>query len=452
MEQVDVLVISSRDNFWKEAESILQGYYPYKLNFIKDADTLLTPTEDYKPVLALVDGNGGTNKASEWVQSVKMSYADCPLIVLYGPDDNLDFAVVKKNGADFIMHINHDREFVSDMVLRLAPVEMRGTDIPLSSLLPIDSHDIDIEEEINFDVFIHLPSNHKTFRVRKGGGKIDDRLLEKSDLTHQRLYIKKTQIRAFFEYARTVLSMRNVANPVALTEKIYRSKQLIYEIIAEFLNAESADFQSGKAIFERCRMIIAELDLTKEKTHEERITEIFRFTGHFRSVYQDAINLAVFASNFVALLEMKPAMIESAALAGLLHNVGLAQMPVSSYGKTVSQMSKDDLKEYHRYPDRSVIMIKTKKVPLPLEVSSSIEQHQERLDGSGFPRNLPADKIEDLSKVLRIAMRFLELTSFDGVIPGMTPKGALEKIRTDSLAGSPDADLVMATKLFKKLS
>jgi HD-GYP domain-containing protein (c-di-GMP phosphodiesterase class II) len=448
---VDVLITSTRDSFWAEAQTILKGYYPYKLHFVKSADEVMNAEAGFAPLLALVDAGGGTAHASEWVQSVKMTYSDCPLIVLYGPEDHLDFTVVKKNGADYIMHLNYDREFVSDMILKLAPVELRGTDIPLSAMLPIDLKDLDIGEEINFDVLIHLPSNHKTFRIRKAGGTVDDRLLEKSDETHQRLYIKKTHIRPFFEYARTVLSQRNVANPVPLTEKIYRSKQLIYEIISEFLNSATADFQSGKAIFERCRLIIGELDLTREKTAAERSEEIFRFTGHYRSTYQDAINLAVYASNFAGLLDFKPAQVESAALAGILHNVGLSQMPVSSYGKAVSEFSAEDMAEYRRYPDRSVILIKAKKVPLPQEVSTAIDQHQELGDGTGFPKQLPADKIENLAKVLRLAMRFMELTSFDGVTPGMTPKAALLRIKEEALAGKPYADLTLAAQLHKKL-
>ncbi|MBS1970314.1 MAG: hypothetical protein JSU04_08395 [Bdellovibrionales bacterium] len=447
---VDVLITSQRESFWQDVQVILRGYYPYKLHFMKDTDSILSPTENLKPLLALVDGQGGTLTTSEWVQSVKMTYPDCPLIVLYGPGDQLDFSLVKKNGANFIMHTSYDREFVSDMILTLAPVEMRGTNIPVSSLLPIEMTDINTEEDINFDVYIHLPSNGKSFRVRKGGGKIDDRLLEKSDTTHQRLYIKKTQIKPFFEYARTILTMRDMANPVPQTERIYKSKKLIHEIISEFLNSEAADFQAGKAIFERCRMILNELEITTAKTPEERIKEIYKFTGHPRSTYQDALSMAVFAAGFASLLGMDAARTESAALAGLLHNVGLAQMPLSAIGKAPKDLSPEEASEYKLYPDRSVILIKSKKVPLPQEVSTGIVQHQENADGSGFPHALPNDKIEPMGKVLRLAMRLLELTALDGDKLGMTPKAAIAAIRDESLNGKSYVDLVTITQVFKK--
>lgn len=447
---MDVLITSQRENFWQDVQVILKGYYPYKLHFMKDADSILSPSENLTPLLALVDGHGGTSQASEWVQSVKMTYPDCPLIVLYGPEDQLDFSLVKKNGANHIMHVSYDREFVSDMVLTLAPIDMRGTAIPISALLPIDNADISTEEDINFDVYIHLPSNGRSFKVRKGGGQIDERLLDKAGTTHQRLYIKKTQIKAFFEYARTVLTMRDVANPIPQTERIYKSKKLIHEIISEFLNNEASDFQAGKAIFERCRQILIELDLTKEKTHEQRLEEIFRFTGHPRSTYQDALSMAVFASNFAAFLGLDAAKTESAALAGLLHNVGLAQMPVSSIGKLPKDLTPEELADYKRYPDRSVILIKSKKVPLPQDVSTGIVQHQENADATGFPHQLPNDKIDVAGKIQRLAMRFLELTSLDGEQLGMTPKAAISHIRDESLNGKAIVDLVTVTQILKK--
>lgn len=449
--RLDVIIASQRDDFWNDVQAILQGYYPYEFHFMRDTDAILNPTASLTPLLALVDGHGGTLNASEWAQSIKMSYPECPLIVLYGPEDLLDFELLKKNGANHIMHTSYDREFVSDMVLSLAPVDLRGNDIPVSALLPIDINDINPEEEINFDVFIHLPSNHKSFRVRKDGGKIDPRLLEKSSETHQHLYIKKTQLKEFFEYARTVLTQKNLPDPTPQTERVYKSKQLIHEIISEFLNSDASDFQTGKVIFERCRMILTELHLNKEKDTQTRIAEIYKFAGHPRSTYQDALSMAVFASNFSAFMGWDADKIESAALAGLLHNVGLAKMPSGSVGKSFKELSPEQLLDYKIYPDRSVILIKSKKVPLPPEAAAAIVQHQENADGSGFPHGLDSSRLDPLGKILRLSMRFLELTALDGEQLGKTPKAALKHIREESLAGKAVVDLITLNQVLKKL-
>jgi len=446
---IDVLVTSQQNKFWQDVQGLLKGYYPYKQHFIGSADEILTPKVNLSPRLAIVDGQGGTPNTCEWVQSIKMTYPECQVIVLYSSEQALDFALVKKNGANYIMHAGYDREFISDMILKLAPVDLKGIDLPTSALLPIDLSDVNPEEPISFDLYVHLPANEKSFRVRKDGGKIDDRLFEKSGETHQRLYIKKTQMRAFFDYARAALVRKNASNQVPFTEKVYNSKQLIYEIITEFLNSETAGFQAGKLIYERCRQILGELDLLKEKTIPARVNEIYRFTGHTRSTYQDAINMAVFASNFAALLGYDAAKIENAALAGLLHNVGMAKMPSSAIGKCVHQFTPEEKAEYKMYPDRSVILIKSKKVPLPQEAADAIVQHQENVDGSGFPHGLIADKIYALGKVLRLSSRFLELTSLNGDEPGMNPKAALKLIKDESVSGKACVDLITASQILK---
>lgn len=446
---VDVVIASQRADFFTEVQTLLKGYYLYNLHNVNDASAIMDGPEDFKPVLALIDCHGGTMAASEWIQGIKMTYSDCPVIALYGVQDILDFALLKKNGADYIMHLNYDREFVSDMVLRLAPVDLRGTSIPVSALLPIDLNDLESEEQIDFDVYIYLPTNGKSFRVRKSGGKFDDYLLAKAAETNQRLYIKKTQIRSYFAYARNILSVRMDGSKGAITEKIYRTKELIHEIISEFLNHESSDFKSGKEIFDRCRQILTELELNEEKTPEQRITEIHRFTGYNRSIYQDAINLAVFTSNFAALLGMTPEKRESATLGALLHNVGLAQMPSSSFGKSPAELTPEERREYELYPERSIVMIKSKKVPLPQDTSTAITQHQENADGTGFPHRIDSSKIDPLGKILRLSMRFLELTSISNDEPGMSAKAALQKIQDDTLSGNGAVDLVTATQIFK---
>ncbi|WP_413287569.1 HD-GYP domain-containing protein [Bdellovibrio sp. HCB337] len=447
----DVLITSLRDKFWEDVQNILKGYSSYQLHHIKNVEEVMNPQQLMAPILALVDGHGGTLATSEWVQSVKMTYPDCPLIVLYGPEDALDFSILKKNGANYIMHTNYDREFVTDMVLQLAPVDLFGNDLPASALFAIDLRDVNPEEAINFDIYVHLPSNEKSFKVRKEGGTIDSRLFDKSNSTHQRLYIKKTQMKEFFEYARTIHSMKDVPDSSPMTEKVFKSKKLIHEIISEFLDAEMSDFQKGKVIYDRCREILTELEIIKEKNADERVREIYRFVGHSRSTYQDAIGLAVFASNFAALLGMSAEQIENAALAGLLHNVGLAQMPASANGKTPQNLSPEETDEYKLYPDRSVILIKSKKVPLPAEASNAIVQHQENADGSGFPHGLETARMDPLGKVMRLAMRFLELTALDGEQLGMTPKAAITSIRTDAISGKAYVDLVTVTQVFKKL-
>lgn len=449
---VDVLIGSPRSSFWDVINIILDGFYPYKLRHFLNVDHVLENTDtSFNPILALIDGQDGTNTTNEWVQSTKMNFPDCHIIVLHSSLSTLDFDVVKKNGADEIMHINFDREFISDMVLQLAPIEMEGDSIPITSLMPVDLRDMEPEMNINFDVYVHLPANQRSVLMRKAGDNVDEKHLEKFKVLRQQMYIKKTQMKEFFEYARTVLSLRNIPLPVSMTEKFHRSKKAIYEIMSQFLNGSTTDYQQGKLIHEKCKNIITDFDLTKDLPANEIFDEIFRFSGNTRTLYHDCICMSAYGAYFAQLLGWNMEKRESAALAGLLHNIGLSQMPVSVGNKPLKDYTPDELNEYHLYPERSVNMVKGKKVPLSPEISEGIGQHRETVDGQGFPKKLTGDNLSEMGKLLGIAYQFHQMTALQNKQQGMTPLQAITTIRDDALNGRGSVDLLMSTQIFKKL-
>lgn len=451
---VDVLIGSPRDEFWRTVEAILKDYYPYRLKWVKSAEELaeITSSAEFSPLLALIDGFEGTDKTNEWTQTAKMNFDRCPIIILHAGQHPMDFEKLKKNGATEIMHINYDREFISDMILALAPVDMEGS-IPKSALLAVDTRDFMEDSDLNFDLYVHLPSNNKTLKYRKEGAKVEKKDLEKFQTSEQHMYVKKTQTKAFFEYARTMASMKDVDAPVSITEKLNKSKKNIYDIMNRFMNGQATDYESGRAIYERCKEIIEEFDFTKDfATGKDLFNEICRFTGATRSCYNDAINMAAFAAYFAQGLGWDKAKREAAALAGLLHNVGIAQLPSSAINKTPESMTDDELAEFKLYPERSVIMVKGKKVPLPPEVSQGIAQHRERSDGRGFPHGIKNDRMDEMGKLLIIAWQFLDMTGLkDERAEGFKPGAALQFLKEDAIKGNEAADLVMISTLAKKL-
>lgn len=448
---VDVLIGSPRASFWETVTVILKGYYPYQLKHFRSVDEALEYSEQgFSPVLALIDGQDGSTKTNEWVQSIKMNYPDCKVIVLHSAAAPLDFNIAKKNGADELMHINFDREFISDIILQLAPIEMEGDHIPITSLMPVDLRDMEPEMNINFDIYVHLPANQRSVVLRRAGDSVDEKHIEKFRNLRQQMYIKKTQMKAFFEYARTVMSLRNVPLPVSMTEKFHRSKKAIYEIMAQFLNGAVTDYQEGKNILDKCKNIVLEFELTKDLDSQEIFNEIFRFTGNNRTLYHDCICLSAYAAYFAQLLGWNAEKRESAAIAGLLHNIGLSQLPASIGDKDLKDYTDEEMSEYKLYPDRSVIMVKAKKVPLSPEISEAIGQHRETINGTGFPKKLKSDSLSEMGKLMAIAYRFLEMTSLKESRQAMTPTQAISTLRDEALSGEGGVDLLLTTQIFKK--
>lgn len=449
---VDVLIGSPRDSFWETIKVVLKGYYPYQMRHFRTVDEILdlNPAETFHPILAIIDGQDGTIATNEWVQSTKMNFSDCPVIVLHSSAAPLDFEAVKKNGASEIMHINFDREFLSDMVLQMAPINMEGDQIPITALMPVDLRDMDADTNINFDVYVHLPANQRSVLMRKSGDIVDQKHLDKFKSLRQQMYIKKTEMKFFFEYARTVMSQRNLPFPISMTEKFHRSKKIIYQIMAQFLNSSATDYSEGKEILDKCRSIVSDFDLTKDLSSQEIFDEIFRFSGNIRTLYHDCICLSAYAAFFAQLLGWSAEKRESTAIAGLLHNIGLAQLPASIGDKTLDTYTPEELKEYRFYPERSVVMVKSKKVPLPPEIADAIGQHRENNRGTGFPKGISGSDISEMGKLLGFAYRFHEMTALKDNQKAKTATQAIADLRDEALQGNGEVDLILTTSIFKK--
>jgi HD-GYP domain-containing protein (c-di-GMP phosphodiesterase class II) len=377
-----------------------------------------------------------------------MNHDKVPLIVFHTTKTPLNFANIRKNGADQLIHFNFDREFIIELLLEVVPYEFPQGCIPLAALNSIDCSDLNAELEINFDVYVHLPFNKKTILYRKKGDKLEDQKIKKIENKDQHLYFKKTEKKQFLEYARTCMTFSTKENPIAETERALKSKKLIFEIMSEFFNQEVSDFEAGKAIFDRCREIVKEYDLLKTYSPKEAFEKVVKFTGQERTFYNEAINMAVYASMFGHILALPADQIEALALAGLLHNIGLSYLDNFELHKEISTLPKDQQELYYTYPDKSVLMIKGKKVPLPPLVADCIIEHRENMDGTGFPEKM-SNRIRPLARVLRIAYEFQVMTALTKDQEKHTASSALIFLKENVMASKIPLDLNTVLSLAK---
>lgn len=98
---------------------------------------------------------------------------------------------------------------------------------------------------------------------------------------------------------------------------------------------------------------------------------------------------------------------EGIRIAALLHALGLISMPFDLLNHRFD-LSDAALKIFHTYPERGYDILKNIEFPWP--VATVVLQHQERLDGSGFPGGLSGDEIIPEARIVglacHVAMRF----------------------------------------------
>lgn len=452
---VQVFLGSTRSGFAELVERLFKDYPSYSMHYFKDIDTALDFNDnhpDFTAGLAIIDGQDGTNLSSDWCQSVRMLHPQCPIILLYSSQVPVDFATVTKNGADVILNIVYDAEFIVDTALALAPAEINNSQLRRVHLTPIDNRDLTSEMDINFDVFVHLPTNKKTILLRREGDSVDDQCLANFEKHKKSLYIKKTDLKKFYEYTRTktTLEDRGDEHSGSPTEYYANLKGQLRNLNQTILNPREMDFAQGKQLFEQYNEFIKNSGFLTPKSNLQILEDVQRLSGRNLSFYDNSLTLAHLAGLFSQLLGWSPEKVHNLSLAGLFHNIGLANLPSSITGKDLADYTLEESNAYFMYPEYSITLVKTKKIPLPTDTTTAILEHREYLDGSGFPHKTEKAFLSESGRLLALAYRFMELVSQSDNSLSASPQRAIDLIQKEALSGQGRFDLVMSTTLANK--
>jgi HD-GYP domain-containing protein (c-di-GMP phosphodiesterase class II) len=137
------------------------------------------------------------------------------------------------------------------------------------------------------------------------------------------------------------------------------------------------------------------------------------------------INTVVLALLLGHALDMGAAELADLGLAALLHNMGKLELPERLRFPDPG-FAPDELHVYQSYVAHSLAL--AERMGLPARALQGITQHQELLDGSGFPLSLTGDKLSQQGKVLALVNRFDLLCNPGPNTPALTPHEALSLI------------------------
>ncbi|MGC8943928.1 MAG: HD-GYP domain-containing protein [Caldisericia bacterium] len=96
---------------------------------------------------------------------------------------------------------------------------------------------------------------------------------------------------------------------------------------------------------------------------------------------------------------MKRHIINCVKFAGLLHDIGKIELPLEILNKPGKLTSNEyEIVKLHPYYGYEIL----KNIRFPWPIAKVVYQHQERIDGSGYPRGLKGDEILLEAKILSV--------------------------------------------------
>ena len=117
--------------------------------------------------------------------------------------------------------------------------------------------------------------------------------------------------------------------------------------------------------------------------------------------------------------------IEGTRIASLVHDIGKVNLPTEIVSKP-SKLVEVEFNLIKNYPKTGYDILK--KVDFPWPIAEIVFQHQEKIDGSGYPRGLKGDEICIEAKILGVANVVEAMSSYKSYRPALSIDDALAEI------------------------
>ncbi len=118
--------------------------------------------------------------------------------------------------------------------------------------------------------------------------------------------------------------------------------------------------------------------------------------------------------------------VREAGMAGLLHDMGKAQIPLPVLNKP-DTLSEEEWQLMRSHPERGRGMLQ--ETPgVTVGVLDAVLHHHEKMDGSGYPHRLPGEQIARLARMTAICDVYDAVTSDRAYKPGWEPTVAVRKM------------------------
>ena len=161
--------------------------------------------------------------------------------------------------------------------------------------------------------------------------------------------------------------------------------------------------------------------------HQQRVSKLARAIGREMKLSQDKI--------------------EGTKIASLVHDIGKVNLPTEIISKP-SKLIEVEFNLIKNYPKVGYDILK--KVDFPWPIAEIVLQHQEKIDGSGYPRGLKGDKICIEAKILGVANVVEAMSSYKSYRPALSISEALAEIsKNKNIFFDPEV-VDTCIKLFKE--
>ena len=334
-------------------------------------------------------------------------------------------------GISEFYRLPFEEEIFINKMFEISPIEAETRELTFDKIMRVNIVEIENAEILPFNVYLFLPMNRRAILYIEKGKLIDDRMLQKfRDNSHYGLYIQRSNLRDYLKYSNEVLAMGD-ARADALSRARKTGEQLA-GLMGGYFTDDSLRTDESRMMLENLKSVVNRLGDT-DASRKDLARAVSQFTSAQMTHISHAQNVAAYCCLFGLALGIGDA--ETLRLGGLMHDIGLSQLPSNLMGRDLSEMQPLEAERYKEHPADGKQVVESRGLPIDDGVLDMILYHHERPDGSGYPFGLSGSDIPELAKICAFADEFDKLTSVRRGKKQLSPPEAIRRIA--GLDGEP---------------
>lgn len=365
--------------------------------------------------------------APELAKLTRARFKDVPSYLYFKSKDGFQKNVLIESGFTEVFLLPTDKTHFRSILCEKLAAASQGAIRFYRSVKLIDINPGDV---LNFDTSLYLPANQKYVKLSLAGDSFDSEHIQRiKEHNFNSIQVAYEDLRKFYEYtAKRLKSIRQ--SHMTATEKSEKLALVVRELMSDLFADQDHQPKSNQEIMKDCTEIVKCYILQdSESSWYLRIEQVL---GNSGDDYSHSANVSTLAALFsIGLGFGNP---EELALAGLLHDIGITELPYEVQNTRPEDMTTVQMDEYKQHPDLTIKLLHARKITVSENVLKIIVQHHELYNGDGYPKGLYGDQIVRESQILAIADRFDELiNNKDSAGKLLSPVQAVQNLKEEQL-------------------
>lgn len=264
------------------------------------------------------------------------------------------------------------------------------------------------DQKIEFNAYIKINDKFILY-LRQGDSFEGARLVRLKEKKVRKIFIPQDEEKGYREYlARNIEMAYDSKSSTSLDNRaaiVQGAQQANTEEVMENPESKEAYDIAKDGAAKYVQFLSAE---------DKAIAHILNIDNVDQSIAHHGVTVSTYSAALAKRLDIvDPKLTQVLALGALLHDFALLHSPIA-LNRPRKDFSPDELKQYRMHPEEGGSKVQDKK-HVDQGVINIIAQHEECVDGSGFPLGLMENKLDPMAVIVGSSNALDRLITFEGV-------------------------------------